>query len=141
MFTRIVATSFLALCLMASAVLAQVPKVKDQHEYDLILAYQQENDPVKQMDRLKQWEAEYPGSEFKGIRSFSMAQVDGQIIARGLLSGSTADVDAARNAAMDLLNNIDLYFAPGNKPPSLSYDQFNQVRQRLDEQARAALKL
>ena len=42
---------------------------------------------------------------------------------------------------MDLLNNTNRYFAPENKPPSLSYDQFNQVRQRLYEQARAALKL
>jgi|SRR5580698_5002090 hypothetical protein len=142
MFSRFVATSFLALTLMGSAALAQVPRVRDQHEYNLILAYQQEKDPAKQMELLKQWEAEYPDSEFKGVRLVSMAQADGQIITRGLLfSGSTADVAAARGAAMDLLNNIDRYLAPENKPPGSTDDQWKQAREQLEERARAVLKL
>jgi hypothetical protein len=142
MLTRIVATGFLALYLMGSAGLAQVPRVKDQHEYDLIQAFQKETDPAKKMELLKQWEAEYPDSEFKASRLISMAQADGEIITRGLLfSGSAAQVAAARDAAMDLLKNIDRYFAPGNKPPGGTEDQWKQARQQLEERARAVLKL
>jgi hypothetical protein len=42
---------------------------------------------------------------------------------------------------MDLLNNTNRYFAPENKPPRSTEDQWKQAREQLEERARAVLKL
>jgi hypothetical protein len=107
----------------------------------LVLAVQKEKNPQEKMELLRRWEQEYPDSEFKSQRLIQMAKTDGEIVTKWLLyGGSTAEMDAAKNAATDLLNNLDRYLAPENKPPGASDDQWNQARQKLETQARAALK-
>ena len=77
--------------------------MKDQGEYDLTQAVTKEKDPQKQLELLRQWEQKYPDSDFKGMRSVTMAQADSQIAAKGQQPGATpADMDAAQKAAQDL---------------------------------------
>ena len=144
-FTGIVATSLLALSLANGPAFAQAPKVpavRDQGEYDIAQAASKEADPQKKLDLLREWEQKYPDSDFKDFRSVEMAYADNQIVAKGLHLGSTpAQIDAAKYAAMDLLNNIDRYLAPEIKPTHLTDDQWKLVRQQMETQARAALKL
>lgn len=144
-FTGIVAMSLLALSLANSPAPAQAPKVpavRDQGEYDIAQAASQETDPQKKLDLLREWELKYPESDFKDPRSVEMAYADDQIAAKGLhLESTPAQIYAAKIAATDLLKNIDRYLAPEIKPPHLTDDQWKLVRQRMETQARAALKL
>jgi hypothetical protein len=139
---RIIAMILLVMSVASGAAFAQtsnVPKVKDQGEYDLTQAIQKEKDPQKQLELLKQWEQEYPDSDFRGQRSLAMAQADSQIMKGLRVKATVAEVDAAKNAAIDLLNNIDRYLAPENKPIAISDDQWKRVRQELEQQSRAVL--
>jgi hypothetical protein len=113
----------------------------DQGELDLIETVQKtRDDPQELMDALKHWEREYPHSNFAGTRSLAMAQADSQIIKKALQGKPTlAEMDAAKNAAIDLLNNLDKYLAPENKPTDVGDDQWKRSRQELEYQARAAL--
>jgi hypothetical protein len=139
------AVGLLALSLMAGAAWAQAPAakgpaVKDQGEYDLTQAVTKEKDPVKQMELLHQWEQKYPDSDFKGMRSVQMAQSDSQIEAKSQQPGATpADMDAAQKAAQDLLDNLDKYLAPENKPAQATDDQWKQAKQTLGLQAHTVL--
>ena len=142
----IVAASLLTLSLTGAAALAQAPAakkapaVKDQGEYDLTQAIQKEKDPQKQLDLLKQWEQKYPDSDFKGMRAVSMAQADSQVAAKGQQPGaSPADIDAAQKAAQDLIDNLDKYLAPENKPANATDDVWKQARQTLELQAHTVL--
>jgi len=141
----IVAAGLFALSLTAGAALAQAPAakapaVKDQGEYDLTQAIQKEKDPQKQLELLKQWEQKYPDSDFKGMRAVSMAQADSQVAAKGQQAGaSPADVDAAQKAAQDLVDNLDKYLAPENKPANATDDVWKQAHQTLELQAHAVL--
>ncbi len=129
---ELAAVSLLALSLTGAVALAQAPAakgpaVKDQGEYDLTQAIQKEKDPQKQLELLKQWEQKYPDSDFKGMRSVTMAQVDSQIAAKGQQPGaSPADIDAAQKAAQDLTDNLDKYLAPENKPANATDEQWKQ---------------
>jgi hypothetical protein len=115
----------------------------DQGELDLIQVAQNAiNDPQKLIDALKQWEARYPYSSFAGTRLLAMAQADSQIIKKALQGRPTlAEVSAAKNAAIDLLNNLDRYLSPETKPTGFTPDQWARSRQELEQQARAALRL
>jgi hypothetical protein len=142
--TGIVAASLLALSLtgvaLAQAPAAKAPAVKDQGEYDLTQAITKEKDPQKQLELLRQWEQKYPDSDFKGQRSITMAQVDSQIAAKGQQAGaSPADLDAAQKAAQDLIDNLNKYLAPENKPANATDDQFTQAKQALELQAHTVL--
>ena len=119
---------------------AKAPAVKDQGEYDLIQSVQKEKDPQKQLDLLKQWEQKYPDSDFKGMRSITMAQTEGQIALKGLQTGAApADADAAQKAAQDLVDNLDKYLASENKPANATDDQWKQAHQALEQQAHTVL--
>jgi hypothetical protein len=125
---------------MAQAPAAKAPAVKDQGEYDLTQAVTKETNPVKQMELLRQWEQKYPDSDFKGMRSVQMAQSDSQIEAKSQQPGATpADMDAAQKAAQDLLENLDKYLAPENKPAAATDDQWKQAKQTLELQAHTVL--
>lgn len=142
---ELVAVSLLALSLTGVVALAQAPArkapaVKDQGEYDLTQAIQKEKDPQKQLDLLRQWEQKYPDSDFKGQRSVTMAQVDSQIAAKGQQAGaSPADMDAAQKAAQDLVDNLNKYLAPENKPATATDDVWKQARQTLELQGHTVL--
>jgi hypothetical protein len=124
----------------AQAPAAKAPAVKDQGEYDLIQAAQKEKDPQKQLDILKQWEQKYPDSDFKSMRSIQTAQTEGQIALKGLQPGaSPADADAAQKAAQDLVDNLDKYLAPENKPATATDDQWKQAHQALEQQANTVI--
>lgn len=125
---------------LAQAPAPKAPAVKDQGEYDLTQAITKEKDPQKQLDLLKQWEQKYPDSDFKGQRAVTMAQADSQIAAKGQQPGATpADLDAGQKAAQDLLDNLDKYLAPENKPAAASDDQWKQARQTLELQGHSVL--
>ncbi len=136
----IVAVSLLAAGAFAQAPAPKAPAVKDQGEYDLTQAIQKEKDPQKQLELLRQWEQKYPDSDFKGQRSVTMASVDSQIEAKGQQAGaSPADLDAAQKAAQDLVENLDKYLAPGNKPAAATDDVWKQAHQTLELQAHTVL--
>jgi len=101
----------------APAAAPKGPAVKDQGEYDLTVAIGKEADPQKKLDLLKQWEQKYPESEFKGTRAVMTAQTEGAIASKGLQANvSAGDADAAQKAAKDLVDNVDTYLGPANKP-------------------------
>jgi len=126
--------------LRAQAPAAKAPAVKDQGEYDLTQAVTKEKDPVKQMELLRQWEQKYPDSDFKGMRAVQMAQSDSQIEAKSQQPGATpADMEAAQKAAQDLLDNLDKYLAPENKPAQATDDQWKQAKQTLELQGHTVL--
>ena len=128
---------------MFTAGLWATPPAVDQGELDLIqVALNARDNPQKQMEFLKQWEESYPYSVFAGTRLLSMAQADSEIIKKALRGKPTlAEMNAAKNAAIDLLNNLDRYLTPENKPPDITDDQWKRARQELEQQARAALRL
>ena len=136
-------TGFMAVSLLAVGALAQAPKapaVKDQGEYDLTQAISKEKDPAKQLALLKQWEQKYPDSDFKAQRSITMAQADSAIETKGQQPGaSQADMDAAQQAAQDIIANLDKYLAPENKPAAASEDQWKQAKATLELQAHSVL--
>ena len=135
-----VASLFVTAALAQAPAAAKAPAVKDQGEYDLTQAITKEKDPQKQMDLLKQWEQKYPDSDFKAQRSVTMAQADSQIAAKGQQPNASAgDLDAAQKAAQDLLDNLDKYLAPNNKPATATDDQWKQARQTLELQAHTVL--
>jgi len=142
---ELVAATLLALSLTGVMALAQAPApkapaVKDQGEYDLIQAVQKEKDPQKQMGLLKEWEQKYPDSDFKGPRAIQVAQTEGQIAAKGQQTGATpADMDAAQKAAQDLVDNLDKYLSPENKPATATDDVWKQARQQLELQGYTVL--
>jgi hypothetical protein len=129
-----------AASIMTAGLWAAEP-VLDQGELDLIQTVQKtSDDPQKLVDVLKRWEREYPHSQFAVTRSLAMAQADSQIIKKALRGRPTpAEMDAAKNAAIDLLNNLDKYLAPENKPLDVGDDQWKQSRQELEYQARTVL--
>jgi hypothetical protein len=132
--------SLLAAGAFAQAPAPKGPAVKDQGEYDLTQAITKEKDPQKQLELLRQWEQKYPDSDFKGQRAVTMAQADSQIAAKSQAAGATpADVDAGQKAAQDLVDNIDKYLAPENKPANATEDQWKQAKQTLVLQAHSVL--
>ena len=85
---------------------------------------------AKKLDLLHQWEQKYPDSDFKGQREVTVAQAESQIAAKALATGtSPADMDAAQKAAQDLVDNLDKYLAPGNKPAAVAAAQWTQIQQ------------
>lgn len=136
----IAAVTFLAAGVLAQAPAPKAPAVKDQGEYDLIQGVQKEKDPTKQLELLKQWDQKYPDSDFKGMRSIQTAQTEAQIAAKGLQPGATAaDTDAAQKAAQDLVDNLDKYLSPENKPANATDDQWKQAHQQIEVQAHTVL--
>jgi len=119
---------------------AKAPAVKDQGEYDLTAAYQKETDLNKKLDILMQWQQKYPDSDFKGLRSVYIAQVESQIGAKGAApNASAADVDAGLKAEQDLTANLDKYLADANKPAQVTADQWAQAKSTMALQAHYSL--
>lgn len=118
----------------------KAPAAKDQGEFDIATAADKEKDPTKKLDLLHQWEQKYPDSDFKGMREFNIAQAESAIAAKALAAGtSPADMDAAQKAAQDLIDNLDKYLAPGNKPAAATDAQWTQARQQTLVQAHMEL--
>jgi hypothetical protein len=124
----------------APAAPAKAPAAKDQGEFDIANAAAKETDPAKKLDLLHQWEQKYPDSDFKGQREVQIAQAESQIAAKALTPGtSAADMDAAQKAAQDLIDNLDKYLAPGNKPANVADAQWDQIKQTITVQAHMEL--
>lgn len=119
---------------------AKAPQVKDQGEYDIANAAGKETDPVKKLALLRQWEQKYPDSDFKGNRDLQIAQAESQIAAKAVQpNASPADLAAAQKAAQDLIDNLDKYLAPANKPAAATDAQWAQAKSQLLLQAHMAL--
>src|SRR6185437_860583 len=99
-------------------------------------AIQKEKDPQKQLDLLHQWEQKYADSDFKSNRAVMIAQAESQIAAKGMdPKASPADLDAAQKAAQDLVDNIDKYLSPENKPANATEDQWKAAHSQILQQA------
>jgi hypothetical protein len=139
-FIGLLAVSVLPTGARAQAPAAKAPAVKDQGEYDIAQAAGKEADPLKKLDLLHQWEQKYPDSDFKGTRSVQIAQAESQIAAKAQQPGATpADLDAAQKAAQDLVDNLDKYLAPENKPAGATDAQWSQAKQQITLQAHSVL--
>jgi len=124
----------------APAAGAKAPAVKDQGEYDIAQAAGKETDPVKKLDLLHQWEQKYPDSDFKETRMVQIASVESQIAMKALAAGATpADQDAALKAAQDLIDNLNKYLAPENKPAAATDDQWAQAKHTIELQAHSVI--
>jgi hypothetical protein len=118
----------------------KAPAAKDQGEFDIANAADKEKDPAKKLDLLHQWEQKYPDSDFKGMRAVNIAQAESQIAAKALTAGTSAgDMDAAQKAAQDLIDNLDKYLAPENKPAAVTDAQWSQAKQTIMVQAHMEL--
>lgn len=119
---------------------AKAPAAKDQGEYDIANAAAKETDLAKKLDLLHQWEQKYPDSDFKGQRLVQIADTESKIAAKALTAGaSAADMAAAQKAAQDLLDNLNKYLAPENKPAAVSNAQWTQIQQSMILQAHMEL--
>jgi len=124
----------------APAAPAKAPAAKDQGEFDIANAADKEKDPAKKLDLLHQWEQKYPDSDFKGMREVNIAQAESQIAAKALTAGAPAgDMDAAQKAAQDLIDSLDKYLAPENKPANVTDAQWAQAKQTIILQAHMEL--
>lgn len=149
---KAVAGAAIAVALTAPAGLAQSqpgstpsaapaqPKVKDQGEYDALTAASKETDPVKKLALLKAWQDKYPDSEFKNQRLLAFMDTWSKIAAKSLQPGATPDQMAqAKDAANNLLSNLDTAFAPDVKPANVTDDQWKQARGQVEQQAHLVL--
>ena len=133
-----------AVCALTASAWAQAkaPAVKDQGEYDLTAAYQKETDLGKKLNILMQWQEKYPDSDFKGLRSVYIAQVESQIGAKGAApNASPADLDAGLKAEQDLTANsrINDLLADENKPAQVTADQWAQAKSTMALQSHYSL--
>jgi hypothetical protein len=118
----------------------KAPAAKDQGEFDIATAADKEKDPAKKLDLLHQWEQKYPDSDFKGMRAVNIAQAESQIAAKALTPGTSAgDMDAAQKSAQDLIDNLNRYLAPENKPDAVAAAQWDQIKQTIMVQAHMEL--
>jgi hypothetical protein len=70
---------------------------------------------------LHQWEQKYPDSDYKGLREVTIADTESKIAAKALTPGTSApDMNAAEKAAQDLVDNLNTYLAPANKPAAVT---------------------
>lgn len=139
-FIGLLAVSVFPTGARAQAPAPKAPAVKDQGEYDIAQAANKETDPLKKLDLLHQWEQKYPDSDFKGTRSVTIAQAESQIAAKAQQPGATpADLDAAQKAAQDLVDNLDKYLSPENKPAGATDAQWSQAKQQITLQAHSVL--
>jgi len=139
-FIGLLAVSVFPTGARAQAPAAKAPAVKDQGEYDIAQAAGKETDPQKKLDLLRQWEQKYPDSDFKGTRSVQIAQAESQIAGKAQQPGATpADLDAAQKAAQDLVDNLDKYLSPENKPAGATDAQWSQAKQQITLQAHSVL--
>ena len=125
----------------APAAPAKAPAAKDQGEVDIATAANKETDLGKKLDLLHQWEQKYPDSDFKGQREVNIADAESKIAAKALAAGtSAADMDAAQKAAQDLVDNLDKYLSPANKPAAVADPaQWTKIKQTMILQAHMEL--
>ena len=124
----------------APAAPAKAPAAKDQGEVDIATAANKETDLGKKLDLLHQWEQKYPDSDYKGQREVTVADTESKIAAKALAAGtSAADMDAAQKAAQDIIDNLDKYLSPENKPASVADAQWTQIKQSMVVQAHSEL--
>jgi hypothetical protein len=110
------------------------PKVKDQGEYDAYNAASKENDPAKKIALLKAWQDKYPDSEFKNQRLLLLMNAWSAIAAKAVQPGATTDqMSQAKDAAGNLLTNLDAAFAPEVKPAAVTDDQWKQARAQIEQ--------
>jgi hypothetical protein len=141
MIIGLMSVSMLPIAARAQAPAApKAPAAKDQGEYDLGQAAMKETDPQKKLDLMHQWEQKYPDSDFKGQRAVQIASAESQIAAKALQPGaSAADMAAAQKYADDLIDNLDKYLAPENKPEGATDAQWKQAKDTIIFQAHLEL--
>ncbi len=158
-FRRVtVSVATAALCLSATAALAQEKKVKDQKEYDLFTAATKEADPAKKAQYLDQWKTEYPESDYKVERQTLIATNYFQGLRKGdeawkaseelltldpksfpaqffitslVISMNTQDparLDTGEKVARSLRENLSTVFDPAKKPAQVTEEQWKKEK-------------
>ncbi len=121
----------------------------DRKEYDLVLKIRVESSPEKQLAMLKQWQEQYPKSEMRQVRRelflaayqalddtpnmFATAQEMATeqpsslvgvywctLLTPAMKNPKPEALAAGSKAALQLLAQLDTYFAPAQKPKSMS---------------------
>jgi len=118
---------------------ASVPAWQDAAESYIGLAAQNQTDPVKQLELLKQWEQQYPNSAFQSQRKLLTASALLNIVGTALTDPAPAAQDAGQKAAQQLIDHFDSYFGPAVKPDGTSDAQWTAIRKTAELQARALL--
>lgn len=119
---------------------AKAPAWKDQGEYDIAQSIGKAADPQKKLELVKQWEQKYPESDMKATRTFYKISAESAIALKALQPGaSPAELEAAQNAAQDLIDNLDTYFAPDDKPAQATAEQWKQAKSQTAVQAHFVL--
>ena len=113
---------------------------KDQGEYDLATAAGKETDPQKKLDKLKEWEQKYPDSKLASQRTLMQAQGLLGITMASYGKTDPALLDASQKAGQQLVDNLDKFFAPANKPAQgVTDEQWAGARKTFELQTHSAL--
>ena len=113
---------------------------KDQGEYDLATAAGKETDPQKKLDKLKEWEQKYPDSKLASQRTLMQAQGLLGITMASYGKTDPAAIDASQKAGQQLVDNLDKFFSPANKPPQgVTDEQWTGARKTFELQTHSAL--
>ena len=118
----------------------QESQYKDQGEYDLGIAAQKETDPQKKLDKIKEWEQKYPESKLAGQRDLMKAQALLGITMASYGKTDPALIDASQKAGQQIVDNLDKFFAPANKPATgVTDEQWAGAKHTFELQAHSAL--
>jgi tetratricopeptide (TPR) repeat protein len=113
---------------------------KDQGEYDLATAAGNEKDPQKKLDKLKEWEQKYPDSKLASQRTLMQAQGLLGITMAAYGKTDPALIDASQKAGQQIVDNLDKFFSPANKPAQgVTDDQWAGAKHTFELQAHSAL--
>jgi hypothetical protein len=113
---------------------------KDQGEYDLATAAGKETDPQKKLDKLKEWEQKYPDSKLASQRTLMQAQGLLGITMASYGKTDPALLDASQKAGQQLVDNLDKFFSPANKPAQgVTDDQWAGAKKTFELQTHSAL--
>ena len=126
---------FLVALLLAGAALAQTAQDwSSPAESDIGIAASNEKDPAKQLDLLRKWEQQYPGSALKGKRELMMAQAQFRILQAAYTKTDPALLAAGQKAGRDLETHFGEYFDNANKPADVTQDQWTTARGSTESQ-------
>lgn len=100
----------------------------DEGESDIGMAAANEKDPSRRLELLRQWEQQYPSTEFRDQRTSMTAQA--LLAVLGAANGKTdpAVLDAGRQAGRQLVDHFSEYFNDSLKGPSTTPDEWAKER-------------
>jgi tetratricopeptide (TPR) repeat protein len=111
----------------------------DEGESDIGVGAAKEKDPAKKLELLKQWEQQYPNSEFRNQRTFMTASALMEVLLAANGSADAAVLDAGRKAGLQLVEHFTEYFGESVKPSSTTSDLWVKARRASELQVHTVL--